>query len=88
MNVHRKRLTVKMIFDHHISSTKWRIRENEFVFSKLSDCVVYPIINALDDDTLHLYSKSDLEMDMMLLCDHNSSSDSSSSKDYPVESVT
>ena len=57
---------------------EWRIKENEFVSSKLSDCIVYPIANTVDDDPL--YSRSDLEMDMMLLCDHNSSPDSFSIK--------
>ena len=75
VNVHCKKMTVRVILDHRKSPLTGvlYITERVYVSSKLSDCIIYSFIYTLDYDTL--YSRNKLKMDMMVLCDHNSSSD-------------
>ena len=49
----------------------------------MSDWIVYPFVTVLDSDAL--YSKHDLKMVMMLLYNHDSSSDSSSNEKDDLE---
>ena len=65
--IHSKILTgeqIQMIVNLSLSG----VSEEVSVSQKLSDCIIYPIIKILEGDAL--YSRSDLEMGMMLLCDH------------------